>query len=257
MPAPKISWHVETAGGTLALDEAPQNWHQILMTGGNRDKVYFCGSGSDSGSPRACLTPESGEMLAPQMWTSQKSTGELGLIQVPNYGKSGLNGRYILAIRYDDPDSGPCQIIAKSRIEAWDSQDDLEGLVEPLNEPMKGTKGNNYRSMIRTLDTTRKILDPQADSHWPMDNWWAGSVSGKSDGVYNKDLCGTESYLESDYLIVPPSVFFDTSGASGIAGAVAEMTNIWYISLAFFYPYDAMRGMAEHNFIFNIRPFFV
>jgi hypothetical protein len=255
MPQPVATWYVETAGDIKPLHEAPENWMQLVMSGDDPDQFYFCGEGTTATLIRAVSLPESGEALIPELWVSQKLNNVTDLIQVSNYGKSGIDGRYVLAISYADPPTGAATIVGRSRFEAWDSRDDLLDHDVPENEIMVGTDGNNSRSMLRAIDVTSEVVNPGSYPWIPEPGWWASSVAGGEEVlVYNKELKGSISYLSSELLIVPAGV--DWHGSAFAQPSPGGVSHVWYISPAAVIPHDAMVSMAEHKFIFNVRNFF-
>jgi hypothetical protein len=225
------------------------------MSGDDPDKFYFCGDGTSSTLIKAVSLPSSGEALIPELWVSQKLDNTTELAQVPNYGKTGIDGRYVLAVAYTDPPAGLATIVGRSRFEAWDNHDDLLDHNAPENEIMVGTDGNNSRAMLRAIDTTNEVVNPGSDPGVPQAGWWASSVAGGEEvPVYNKELNGSTSYLSSELLIVPAGI--DWAGSTFTQPSPGGVSHIWYISLAAVIPHDAMVSMAEHRFIFNVRNFF-
>lgn len=249
-----MTWYAETAGETKSLNEAPSNWTQLIMEGNDKDQIYFCGTDTTSSLIKAVSLPESGETLVPEMWTTQKVNGIDGLIQIPNYGTGGVGGRYVLAIKYDDPSGSVATIVGNSYFEAWDDDDDISNFIEPENEILAGTSGNNGRSMLRAIDTTDQVLSPGGDHTWPSTTWWSSSVQGdETVAIYNKELKGSSSFLASEYLIITPGTDYSASGTSP---AIDGASFVWYIALAAVIPHDALIGMSGHRFVFNVRNFF-
>jgi len=254
MPQPDVTWFVEIAGEAESLTDAPSNWQALVMDGETPDQFFFCGEDTSSTLLRAVSIPVDGENIIPELWVTQQILGSSDLIEIPNYGNSGVSGRYVLAVRYSEPATGTATLIGRSRFEAWDSYEDLRVHEEPENEIMIGTDGNNSRSMLRAIDVTREVVNPGTDPDVPAAWWWSSSVEGGEDvEIYNKLLHGSASYLSSDLFIVPSGT--EWSG-SEFAPGEGEVASIWYIALAAVIPHDAMVSMAEHRYIFNVRNFF-
>jgi len=225
-----IRCFLETAGKQQSLADAPANWREIVLSGTAVDSIYFGDTLSTDEKIAASKPPPSGEALAPVMRITKTAESSSQTVVIPNYGLSGKSGRYVLAIQF----SGTGSLVDRPRLEAWDSSADADAFTAPTHEAMAGTTGNSKRSMVRAYDVTKAIAD-SSDLTSPPSSWWLTSTFGIGT-ENNKLLSGEASYL--------------------VAQQDLSLGETWYVALACVLPFDAMKGMQGHRFIFQVRAFY-
>lgn len=220
MAEPKVSIHVETAGGTTGyvIGDVNPNWTTATF---GTTVMWFTGTGTTSSALDPVTLPASTTKLAEELWFDFTGVVPAVYAQCPNYGTN--TRQYEICVSFEDEDCS-----ARPRLEAWDSVADLESLTAPANEILVGTTGTTSKSFLRAYDSTGGA---------PSSATWYDSATSAADANNNKCLKGNQSYL--------------------VAQADKTADTNWYIKLGCVVPYDAGIGVTSHDFVLVVRYFWV